>query len=272
MHLVRSLLFAGALFTASSVSGADRPNIIFILADDLGWTDLGCQGSTYYETPHIDRLARGGLRFDAFYMSQNCAPTRACLMSGQYAPRTGLYTVSTLERGKAEDRRMHVPKNETLLTLKVKTVADVLKSAGYATGMFGKWHLGHEQGFHPADRGFDEALRSNGRHFKIRTDPPTDVPEDQYFADWLTERGVDFIARHRDESFFLYLPHFAVHSPYQAKDEYVKRWESEPGVGGHNNPVYAAMIQSVDGSVGAVMAALERHGIADNTLVIFSSD
>src|SRR5947207_2701797 len=107
-----------ALLAAAGQASADaprRPNIVYILADDLGWTDLGCQGSKYYETPHIDRLAKQGMRFTSYYNSQNCAPTRAALMSGQYAPRTGIFTVGTLERGKAADRKMSVPVNETNL-------------------------------------------------------------------------------------------------------------------------------------------------------------
>src|SRR5262245_11735785 len=117
------------------------PNVVFILADDLGWTDLGCQGSKYYETPNIDRLAAGGLRFTSHYHSQNCAPTRACLMTGQYAPRTGVYTVGTLERGQAKDRKMVVPQNVVNLPLDRMTVADALKRSGSVTGIFGKWHL-----------------------------------------------------------------------------------------------------------------------------------
>lgn len=273
MRLLRNALASLSIaWAVASLHAADRPNIVFILADDLGWTDLSCQGSAFYETPNIDRLAQQGLKFEEFYMSQNCAPTRACLMSGQYAPRTGLYTVNTFERGRAEDRKMHVPKNETKLTLGVETVADVLKSAGYATGMFGKWHLGSDERHHPSARGFDEAIRSNGRHFKIRTDPDANVPDNEYLADWITDRGVDFIQRHRSEKFFLYLPHFAVHSPYHAKQEYIEAWNKKKPVGGHRDPTYAAMIQSVDESVGRVMNTLDRLNIAGNTVLIFSSD
>src|SRR5947208_11319301 len=139
--LAASILLTGHIYATEP---ARKPNIIFILADDLGWTDLGCQGSKYYATPHIDRLAKQGLRFTSHYHSQNCAPTRAALMSGQYAPRTGVYTVGTLERGEAADRKMTVPVNVTNLPLDRRTFANELKSAGYATGMFGKWHLGQK--------------------------------------------------------------------------------------------------------------------------------
>lgn len=248
------------------------PNIVFILADDLGWTDLGCQGSKFYRTPHIDRLATQGLRCLSHYHSPNCAPTRACLMSGQYAPRTGVYTVGTLERGQAKDRKMFVPQNVVNLPLDRSTVADALKKAGYATGMFGKWHLGQKGDYHPARRGFDEAIVATGKHFDFVTRPPVKYPEGIYLADWIADRAVDFIRRHRDQPFFLYVPHFGVHSPYQAKRELIAQFQQKPGVGGHRDPVYAAMIASLDESVGRILAALDELKLADNTVVIFSSD
>lgn len=262
------------LWLAGAASGgaATRPNIVYILADDLGWTDLGCQGSNYYQTPNIDRLASQGMRLLRYYNSQNCAPTRAVLMSGQYAPRTGMYTVNTLERGEAIDRRMNVPVNETKLPLDRFILPQALKSAGYATGMFGKWHLGNSGENHPSHRGFDEAIVSDGKHFRFTTAPEVKYPEDQYLADFLTDRAVDFIGRHKDERFFLYLPHFAVHTPIQAKPAYVAAWEKKPAQGTHWNPTYAAMIQSVDESVGRIMAKLEELKLAENTVVIFSSD
>ncbi|MFG0334889.1 MAG: sulfatase [Maioricimonas sp. JB049] len=250
-----------------------RPNIVLILADDLGWTDLACMGSQYYETPHIDRLAQQGVTLRSFYVSQNCAPTRAALISGQYAPRTGIYTVGTFNRGREQDRGMVPPENQRLLPTDTVTIAQALQQAGYATGMFGKWHLGNTKDHHPSQRGFDEALVSNGRHFKFRTIPPTPKPADGvYLADFLTDRAVDFIDRHRDEPFFLYLPHFAVHVPLHARADLISRYRAKAGVDGHNDPVYAAMIHSVDESVGRVMDALERHSLTGNTLLIFTSD
>jgi arylsulfatase A-like enzyme len=261
------------LFSASFLPAAERPpNIVYILADDLGWTDLACQGSRYYETPNLDRLAAQGMRLLRYYNSQNCAPTRAVLMSGQYAPRTGIYTVNTLERGEAADRRMNVPPNENRLPLDKFILPQALKAAGYATAMFGKWHLGNQDDYHPSRRGFDEALVSDGRHFNFTTIPATKVPDGQYLADFLTDRAVDFIARHRDRRFFLYLPHFAVHTPIQAKPDYVAAWEKKPVKGAHWHPTYAAMIQSVDESVGRILAKLDELKLTDNTLVIFSSD
>lgn len=251
---------------------AAKPNIIFILADDLGWTDTGAYGSTYYETPNIDRLTADGMKFTAYHNCQNCQPTRAALMSGQYAPRTGIYTVGGIERFNWQSRPLRPVDNVIGLPLDRRTIADQLKSAGYKTGMFGKWHLGNGEKRHPSQRGFDEALVSDGKHVNFDTNPKVDVPEGAYLADFLTDKAEDFIRRHQAEPFFLYLPHFGVHSPYQAKAELIKKFAAKPGVGGHYNPTYAAMIYSVDESVGRVLKLLDELKLSDNTIVIFSSD
>ncbi len=258
------------------VHGAERsrpPNIVFLLADDLGWTDLGCQGSRYYETPAIDKLAAQGMRFTNYYHCQNCAPTRAALMTGQYPPRTGIYTVGTLERGSAEHRKMNVPVNVTQLPRERKTIADVLKAARYTTALFGKWHLGQGMGgYHPAQRGFDQAIVSMGRHFDFTTSPKVTYPEGTYLADFLTDHAVDFLEKNKDRPFFLYVPHFGVHTPLQAKKELIAKYQKKKAVGGHKNPVYAAMIESVDQSVGRILAKLDELKLSDNTVVIFASD
>jgi len=249
-----------------------RPNIVFILADDLGWTDVACFGSKYYETPNIDKLATQGMKLTRHHHCQNCQPTRAALMSGQYAARTGVYTVGGIDRFDWSTRPLRPVDNVTELPLEKTTVAQVMKSAGYATGMFGKWHLGEKGDHHPGKRGFDEAIVSMGKHFDFATNPKTEVPEGRYLADFLTDKAVDFIQRHKQEPFFLYLPHFGVHSPYQAKNELIEKFKPKPGVGGHNNPTYAAMIASVDESVGRVMQTLDELKLAENTVLIFTSD
>ena len=268
------LLLAAFTLAGPGIHAADpsKPNIVYILADDLGWTDTAVYGSKYYETPNIDRLAAQGVRMLRYYNSQNCAPTRAVLMSGQYAPRTGIYTVSTLERGEAVDRAMKVPANETNLPLDKVILPQALKAAGYATGMFGKWHLGNNGGYHPGRRGFDEAIVSMGKHFKFVTNPEVNYPAGQYFADFLTDRAVDFISRHRSHPFFLYLPHYAVHVPIEARADYAAEWKKKPARGTHWNPTYAAMIQSVDESVGRIMSRLDELDLTKNTVLIFSSD
>lgn len=255
-----------------AVHAAAKPNIVYILADDLGWTDLRCQGSQYYETPNIDRLASQGMRMQRYYNSQNCAPTRAALMSGQYAPRTGIYTVGSLDRGDASERLMNTPSNEENLPLDKVILPQALKAAGYTTGMFGKWHLGKTGKHHPSQRGFDEAIEADNKHFNFETTPPVEVPKGQYFADFITDRSVDFIQRHQKKPFFLYVAHYAVHTPIQAKDDYIEEWKKKPARGTHWNPTYAAMIQSLDESVGRIVAKLEELKLVENTVIIFSSD
>ncbi len=208
----RSLItFLPWLAAVSCLSAADdkRPNIVFIMADDLGYTDLGCFGSSYYETPNIDRLAAQGMKLLNHHHCQNCTPTRAALMSGQYAARTGMYTVGGIDRFDWSMRPLRPVDNVTNLPLDRDIIAKQLKEAGYDTGMFGKWHIGTAGDFHPGKRGFDEAIESSGAHFNFQTVPKTDYPEGQYLADFLTAKAVDFITRHKEEPFFLYLPHFA---------------------------------------------------------------
>ncbi len=262
------------LTVAGAVSAEEkkRPNIIFIMADDLGWTDLACYGSQYYETPNIDKLASQGVRFLAHHHCQNCTPTRAALLSGQYGARTGVYTVGGIDRFNWQSRPLRPVDNVEQLPLDRATFAQQLKSAGYATGMFGKWHIGQKGKYHPAQRGFDEALVTMGQHFDFVTDPPVDYPKGQYLADFLTDRAVDYIQRHQKEPFLLYLPHFGVHSPHDAKPELIEKFKQKPGVGGHNNPTYAAMIASVDESVGRILKTLDDLQLADKTVVFFASD
>ena len=259
-------------FTQENASRRGTPNIVFIMADDLGYTDVGCFGSKYYETPNIDRLATQGMKLLSHHHCQNCTPTRAALMSGQYGARTGVYTVGGTDRFDWSQRPLRPVENVTDLPLDRQTIAQQLKLAGYATGMFGKWHIGQTGKYHPAQRGFDEAIVSAGEHFDFKTSPETHYPKGQYLADFLTDRAVDYIKRHQAEPFFLYLPHFGVHSPHQAKPELIARFKDKPGVGGHNNPTYAAMIASVDGSVGRIMATLDELKLAENTVLIFTSD
>jgi arylsulfatase A-like enzyme len=257
---------------AAETSLTSRPNIIFIMADDLGYTDVSCFGSKYYETPNIDRLATQGLKLLSHHHCQNCTPTRAALMSGQYGARTGVYTVGGTDRFDWSKRPLRPVENVTNLPLDRDIIARQLKAAGYATGMFGKWHIGQQGDYLPGKRGFDETIVSMGQHFDFATNPKTDYPEGQYLADFLTDKAVDFITRHKEQPFFLYLPHFGVHSPHDAKAELIAEFKTKPGVGGHNNATYAAMIYSVDESVGRVMQTLDDLKLADNTVLIFTSD
>ena len=265
---VALLLCASVLYAAPA-----KPNIIFILADDLGYTDVACYGSKYYETPNIDRLAAQGIRFTSGQTcGPNCQPTRAALMSGQYGPRTGVYTVGSVERFDWRSRPLRPVDNVTQLPVEKITLAQSLKQASYATALFGKWHLGEDDAHHPSKRGFDEAIVSAGQHFDFKTNPTTDYPPGTYLADFLTGKAVEFVRKHKDEPFFLALHHFAAHSPHQAKSNLIARFQPKPAVGGHHDPTYAAMIASVDESVGRMVALLDELKLAENTLLIFTSD
>lgn len=256
-----------------------RPNIVFILADDLGWTDLRCFGSKYYETPAIDRLAREGMKFTAAYSNgPNCAPTRACLMSGQYSPRHGIYTVGTGARGREQFRKMKPVENKTVLASRYVTPAEILASAGYATAHMGKWHLGSPPSAGPSQQGFELNVAGDQRgsppsYFSPYRNPQLkDGPQGEYLTDRLTDEALKFIEANRNRPFFLYLPHYAVHTPLQAKQELIEKYRGRQPAGGHKNAVYAAMIHSLDESVGRILVKLDELELTADTVVIFSSD
>ena len=271
-----SLMLGPGVLSPGTLRAAP-PNIVFILADDLGYTDLACYGSRYYETPNIDRLAEQGIRFLNHHHCQNCTPTRAAILGGQHPARTGIYTVGGTDRFDWSTRPLRPVENITKLPLDRDTIAVQLKKAGYATAMFGKWHIGDSGKYHPSQRGFDQAIVSAGKHFDFETNPKVDYPKGQYLADFLTDRAVEFIQQHHEEPFFLYLPHFGVHGPHEAKPDLIARFEKKivqtnPDGEGHDNPTYAAMIASVDESVGRILKTLDELKLSDNTVVIFASD
>lgn len=275
MMLIRGFFLLSVVVVNAADSAqaeAAKPNIVFIMADDLGFTDLGCYGSRYYETPNIDRLATEGIRLTNHHHCQNCQPTRAAIMSGQYSPRTGTYTVGSIHRFDWSRRPLRPVDNVVDLVLDRELIPQQLKEAGYATGIFGKWHLGNEGAHFPGKRGFDEAIISSGKHVDFVTQPKIKHLQEEYLADFLTDRSIDFIRRHKDEPFFLYLPHFGVHSPFQAKKELIKKFQDKSPAGGHRDPIYAAMISSVDESVGRIVRTLDELDLAKNTVVIFTSD
>jgi len=254
---------------------AAKPNIVFILIDDMGWRDVGFMGSKYYETPNIDKLASQGVVFtNAYANAANCAPTRACIMSGQYTPRHGIYTVNNSDRGNAKLRKLVPTKNTTVLADSNVTVTEALKSAGYVCAHIGKWHLGDD----PKTQGFDINIGGNQAghprsYFSpYKNEDLPDGPVGEYLTDRLTDEALKFIETTKTRPFFLYLPHYAVHSPIQSKPEMqVKYKNKEPSLG-HHNPKYAAMIESVDKGVGRIMHKLDELGIAENTVVFFFSD
>ncbi len=242
-----------------------KPNIVFIFIDDLGWCDVGYQGSQYYETPNIDKLAGEGMVFtDAYSNAANCAPTRACLMSGQYSPRHGVYTVGSSVRGEAALRKIIPIKNKTELNPKIVTIAEAIKPAGYVSACIGKWHLGESRKCNPKAQGFDVWVSTNNAPGKGRDDPKTILG--------FTDAAVDFIEQNQDKPFFLYLAHHAVHSPWKARRNLISKYEKKKPWQGHNNPTYAAMIEATDESVGRIVGTIDRLGLAKNTLVVFFGD
>ena len=265
--------------TVAAPAADVRPNVVLIFIDDLGWRDVGFMGSRYYETPNIDRLAAAGLIFTAAYANgPNCSPTRASLMTGQYTPRHGIYTVGRSDRGAARHRRLVPIANRETLPLEAETVAEALRRAGYETASIGKWHLGPEETHGPQRQGFDVNVGGNQRgaprtYFSPYQNPQiADGPEGEYLTDRLTDEAIGFIDANRARPFFLYLTHYAVHVPLQAKADLAAKYRAKAVVDGQRNPVYAAMIESVDQSVGRIMDTLEKRGLARNTVVIFTSD
>ena len=267
------------------------PNFVFILVDDLGWADCGCYGSTFHETPNIDALAKRGVRFtNAYAAAPVCTATRASIMTGKWPARlhnTGanLPPIPAPDgRYPSPDRKgppwaeLVVPRPNGILHLGEVTIAEALKSHGYATASIGKWHLGEEAEY-PEYQGFDFNVGgfnkgSTSSHFSPYGIPTlADGPEGEYLADRLTREAESFIEQHRDAPFFLYLSHYAVHTPIEAKEGYVEYFEpkADPDEG-QRNPEYAAMIRSVDDSVGRIAAKLEALDIAENTVVIVMSD
>ena len=259
-------LLLGSLCT---VSGADRPNIVVFVADDLGWSDLGYSGSSFYESPNIDALSKRGMVFtNAYSNGPNCAPSRASLISGMYTPRHGIYTVASSARGKSKDRRLIPIENTTVLRDNIATLPEQLKTLGYRTGHFGKWHLGAD----PTTQGMDVNIagrewgspsgggyRSPFAFPNLKSDKP---------GEYLTDR----IRNSKDKPFFVYLSHYSVHTPIQPKKQYIEHFKNKPGDRGHNNSGYAAMIQSLDESMGRIIKTLADESLSENTIVIFVSD
>jgi arylsulfatase A len=273
-------LFACLLlsFLGSVVAQESKPpNIVLILADDLGWTDLACYGSDLHETPHLDRLAASGMKFTQAYSACTvCSPTRASILTGKYPAR--LHVTDWIPGLAPANPKLLVPDWTKQLPLEEQSLAEVLRSAGYATATIGKWHLGNED-FYPEKHGFDlniagtslAATRSFFAPYNIATLP--DGPPGEYLTDRLASEAAAFIRDHKDKPFFLYCPHYAVHLPIHAQPELIEKYRGKlrPGLK-HTNPTYAAMLESLDQAVGRILQTLDEQKLADNTVVIFTSD
>jgi arylsulfatase A-like enzyme len=277
------LLAVSSIAAGAAQSAESRPNIILIVADDLGWADLGCYGSRYHRTPHLDRLAEDGMRFTQAYAAcPVCSPTRAALMTGKYPARLNL-TDWLPGRPDMPSQKLLRPAFRQELPLEETTLAERLHSAGYATASIGKWHLGGA-GFEPQKQGFDVNIAGDEAGSPRSYFAPfqrggrfipglAQAPEGEYLTDRLTAEAEKFIEQNRERPFFLYLPHYAVHIPMQAKPDLIARYEALPKPAlPQNNPVYAAMLESLDESVGRIRQKLEDLKLGDRTVVIFTSD
>jgi arylsulfatase A-like enzyme len=289
----------------------NKPNIVFILIDDMGWKDLSCTGSRFYETPNIDRIAKEGMRFTNAYAScPVCSPTRASLMTGKYPATVGItnYIDWSGKSHPSKGRLVDVPYAKALPSSEY-TLANALNDTGYSTWHVGKWHLGSE-GHLPTDHGFEINIGGceagapyGGGYFSPWTIPAlrnVDVPDSTYLTDYLTDGAIDLIRRKGDAPFFLNMWYYSVHEPIQAKPELIQKYRDKakamgldkqdpfkegeyyPADGMKNkrvrrrliqsDPVYAAMIDGLDENVGRLLDVLEESGEADNTIVVFTSD
>ena len=281
------LLLLG-LALSCAVQAQAQPNFVIILTDDQGYADLGCFGGDHVQTPRIDQMASEGAMLTSFYVAGNvCTPSRAALMTGSYPKRVGLADGVFL----AGDKNGLHPDEIT--------IAEVLKSAGYATGMFGKWHLGDQPDFLPTHQGFDEffglpyshdihPFHTNNKKYHFPPLPLLDMetvieeePDADYLTKRITERAVDFIERHREEPFFLYVPHPIPHRPIHLSPPFMKdvpeviqaKLKKEQGVDyATRDQIYNQSIREIDWSVGQILDALKENGLDDNTVVIFTSD
>jgi arylsulfatase A-like enzyme len=278
---------------------ADKPNVIFILADDLGAHDLGCFGSTFYETPNIDRLAKRGTRFtQAYAASPLCSPTRSSILVGQYPARTGItapvchinpiYLTKELVKDGPKSRVL-VANSVSRLKTEYFTLAEALKEAGYSTAHFGKWHLGHnlkpEDRYEPKDQGFDSDFPhtpnapgpgGGGGYlapWKFIKDPTITDEVGVNIEDRMSKEAAKYIAAHKDQPFYLNYWAFSVHSPWNARADYIEHFKAKADPKNpQHNALYAAMVKSLDDGVGRLLQAVDDAGIADNTIIVFYSD
>lgn len=271
-------ILIGACLLAFAVSCSKPenrlPNIVMVVADDLGWKDVGFMGSGYYETPHLDQLAGEGMLFSqAYAAAANCAPSRASLMTGMYSTAHGIYTVGSSERGDPRLRRLIPAANLTVLRDEALTLAEALGRAGYRSASIGKWHLGED----PCAQGFNLNIGGSLRghpnsYFAPFGGPELDATDGQYLTDLLTEEALKFIRQNRGDPFFLYLSYYAVHTPIQSKSSLEQKYRERSVEGCQSNAAYAGMVDNLDQCIGRVLDELDRSGLRESTLVIFTSD
>ena len=264
---VRRFVTVLLAWSAASLGAAERPNVIVILADDLGWADLPCYGNRFHETPALDRLAAEGMRFTQFYSGAVCSPTRSNLQSGRHEARYGI--TQHIPGHRRPFAKLIDPAVPLQLPIEVETLAERLGAAGYTTGYFGKWHLGGE-GFGPAEQGWKTALEVQ-KHLVPPEVSGSDGP--RRTAAFLTEKAVAFLEEHRDEPFLLQVSHYAVHIPLSTTPELLEKYRKKEKVPGFPClPEYAGLLEELDASVGDIVTAVDRLGLAEKTMIVFISD
>jgi len=290
-HRLLILLLLHLALVPSLPVWAAKPNIILFLIDDLGWKDLGCQGSTFYQTPQIDRLAAEGVRFtDAYAACAVCSPTRAAVLTGKYPAR--LMLTDWLPSGRWNPKaKLQSGRFLRGLPVEEVTLAEALREAGYRTAHIGKWHLGSEPFCLPEHHGFDVNIAGNahgapGSYFfpyhgdwlipgtghRVKWEVLDEGKPGEYLTDRLTDEAVKFIRDSRETPFFLYFPHYGVHTPIQANPQVTAKYERVAEAERQGKPEYAAMVESIDDSVGRVMNTLKELKLDQNTVILFTSD
>ncbi|MHC4994711.1 MAG: sulfatase [Planctomycetota bacterium] len=272
--------FAMFLFLLAAIpsltAANEKPNIVFIFIDDMGWGDLGCYGNDFIDTPNIDQLAKDGVRFTDFYAAGAvCSPTRCAVQSGQNQARIGI--TAHIPGHWRPFERVITPLTTMALPLDTITVAESLKAAGYRTGYIGKWHLGSGAGFAPDQQGYDWVVEINGPHLpgRFNTRRPDLKPKPgQFRTDFEADMSVRFIRENKNKPFFLMLSPFAVHIPLGSKSNLVKKYRARAKATGRElpSPIYAALVEEVDDIVGRIVEELDAQGLTDNTMVVFTSD
>ncbi|MDB4584375.1 sulfatase, partial [Draconibacterium sp.] len=260
----------------SSVSKNIQPNILLINIDDMGWRDVGFMGSEYYETPNIDALAADGMIFtNAYAAAANCAPSRACMMSGLWTPRHGIYTVTNSDRGKSKDRKLIPTTNNEYMPDDNLLIPELLKTSGYITCHAGKWHLTDD----PLLRGFDVNIGGShagnpGSYYPpYKNVPSLTAPSDDYYlTNLVMDKTLEFLNSVEDKPFFLYYSPYAVHTPIHPIKDLLPKYENKAVWNGQNNTKYATMVENLDAQIGRMITLLKESGKLENTFVLFISD
>jgi len=262
--------------SCSTRDNKGKPNIILINVDDMGWRDVGFMGSEYYETPNIDALAANGMIFtNAYAGASNCAPSRACMMSGQWTPRHGIYTVESSERGQNKDRKLIPAPNNVTIPAENLLLPEVLKQNGYTTCHAGKWHLSDD----PLSKGFDVNIGGShagnpGSYYPpYKSVPSLKAPtEDYYLTTLIMDKTLDFLKLAGDKPFFLYYAPYAVHTPLNPVKSLLPKYENKAEWNGQHNTKYATMVENLDTQIGRLIEELKKSGKLENTFILFISD